>query len=153
MLFVQTHLYFHKKHFEKDYVLLVKTNDKTLFESYKNHNDGFVFVADENISTRQAVLAGDIIIGDFSPEILEATLSQKPIILTGVYTSDKCEVLPEEIIFKTGLCVDNDTNDIVEKIKNADDFDKNSYDEFINEYLNGANKNRTKNVFEFLKEV
>ncbi|MBQ4155857.1 MAG: CDP-glycerol glycerophosphotransferase family protein, partial [Clostridia bacterium] len=76
-----------KNYFANDYILLVKTDDKTLLDSYKT-DDEFVFALDENISAREAIVASDVIIGDYSSIILESTLAQKPIVLTGVYTCE-----------------------------------------------------------------
>jgi len=128
-----------KNYFANDYILLVKTDDKTLLDSYKT-DDEFVFALDENISAREAIVASDVIIGDYSSIILESTLAQKPIVLTGVYTCEKCEMMPDDMLKNSNIKVANDTNDIVEFLLD-DGFEEDSYDEFINKYLKNANKN------------
>lgn len=131
-----------------EYSLLVKTDDDNMICAFADRNDGFSYLLDENISTREAAVSADVIVGDYQSEIIETMLLNKPIIFTGFYEPEKCEIMPEETIKEMGALVAFDTFDLVSKIKDLENFEALVYDSFKEKYFDGCNKDIVQRILE-----
>ena len=142
-----------RKSFSGEYILLVKADEPELISAYADKNDGFSVLCGEDISAREAVIASDIIIGDYSSQMIEAVLTKKPIVFTGIYESEKVDIRAEDIISQMGACVAFDSYELVEKISGIEKFDSAVYDKFINNYFFIKKEKAAKNIILFAEEA
>ena len=122
-----------------EYILLVKTDEQNLISAYADSFKDFAVLLDENISAREAIIASDVVIGDYSSQVFEAAIAKKPIIFTGIYETEKSIYYPEEKISELGALIANDTEQLIDKILNIDNFDTKVYENFCDEYLGVTN--------------
>lgn len=136
---------------ENGYILLIKADEESVISAYAESEGGFAVLLGENISAREAVVASDVVIGDYCSELLEATLANKPIIFTGIYESEKCALDGAEIIAESGAEAAFDTVELIDKILSAEAFDKKVYDKFKKKYFGGADGESSKNIINSLE--
>lgn len=136
------------EHFGDKYILLVKTDEFNLISAYAGSFGDFAILLDDSISAREAVVSSDIIIGDYCSQTVEAVLSVKPIIFTGIYQSAKCEISGADIIPKIGAEVAYDTHELIEKISVIDKFNPEVYKKFTEKYLGGCGQDTAKRIID-----
>ena len=135
-----------KEYLADEFILVVKTDNENIISAYADKNYEFSYLLDDNFSVREAISASDIIVGDYSSILLESAVAEKPIVFTGVYETEKCDIHLSNIIKTLKAPIANDTYDVISNILSVEKFDKMMYDEFIKKYFSGCDGNCAKKI-------
>ena len=140
-----------QEHLGDEYILIVKTDEPNLISAYAECENEFSVLLNDDISAREAVVASDIIIGDYCSQTIEAVITDKPVIFTGIYESEKCALYGADIITQIGAKVAYDTSELIAEISSVDNFENKVYDKFKQKYFNGVSGKSSENIIDCLK--
>ncbi len=137
-----------------EYVLLIKyiSNEKVDYIGNNFNLKGFAKDISKDLSTRELMIAADIIVGDYANELFESPLLHKPVFITG-WDKDAFES-----IYNTFISISNEpygqiiynTEELINSINDITNYNYEIQEKFKDKYLENCDGHSAERLVEFL---